>query len=85
MFHEGFIERIKRMYENAISSIPVHGHLLGPIPIVLCPARMPNEHVALQATPDSSTQNPGTKTIRHPDWVVNPQDQGGGLCGRHFL
>jgi len=44
---------------------------------------MPNEHVALHTMPDSFTQNPGTKTTRHPDWMVNPQNHGGGLCGRH--
>ena len=32
-FSERFIERIKCMYENAVSSVQVHGHISGPIPI----------------------------------------------------
>jgi len=44
-FNDLFIERIKCMYENAISSVQINGHIAGPIPTQCsirqaCPKRM---------------------------------------------
>jgi hypothetical protein len=39
-FSESFIHRIKRMHENATSSIQINGHLSSPAPILCCPLSM---------------------------------------------